>query len=296
MGLFISWVAGLVRRHPTRLVGAMIGVGLALALLACLGSFVDSSVKTMTGRTISGLPIDWQILLNSRADEKVVRAAVNETDSEAQMETIQYADVPGFVAKTGETVQTTGKAAVLGIDASYKKTFPTEIAPMTGADEGVLAAQQTAANLHVSIGDTVTIQRSGGLPPADVRIDGIISLPDAGSLFQKFGDPSGTGSQGPPDNILVLPVDLWHRLFSGQTVGQPDSVRSEVHVRTARRNLPAAPEAAYGWELRQVNHLEVSIGGRGVVANNLASKLASVRGDALYARVLFLSWVCLAWS
>ena len=283
MGLFISWVAGFVRRHPTRLVGAMIGVGLALALLACLGSFVDSSVKTMTGRTISGLPIDWQILLNSRADEKVVRAAVNETDSEAQMETIQYADVPGFVAKTGETVQTTGKAAVLGIDASYKKTFPTEIAPMTGADEGVLAA-----NLHVSIGDTVTIQRSGGLPPADVRIDGIISLPDAGSLFQKFGDPSGTGSQGPPDNILVLPVDLWHRLFSGQTVGQPDSVRSEVHVSTARRNLPAAPEAAYGWELRQVNHLEVSIGGRGVVANNLASKLASVRGDALYARVLFL--------
>jgi putative ABC transport system permease protein len=288
MGLFISWMAGLVRRQPTRLAGAMIGVGLALALLACLGSFVDSSVKTMTGRTISGLPIDWQILLNSGADEKVVRAAVHETDSEAQMETIQYADVPGFVAKTGETVQTTGKAAVLGIDASYKKTFPTQIAPMTGADEGVLAAQQTAANLHVSIGDTVTIQRSGGLPPADVRIDGIISLPDAGSLFQKFGDPSGTGSQGPPDNILVLPVDLWHRLFSGQTVGQPDSLRSEVHVRTARRNLPAAPEAAYGWELRQVNHLEVSIGGRGVVANNLASKLASVRGDALYARVLFL--------
>ena len=73
----------------------MIGVGLALALPACLGSFVDSSVKTMTGRTISGLPIDWQILLNSRADEKVVRVAVNETDSEAQMETIQYLDVPG---------------------------------------------------------------------------------------------------------------------------------------------------------------------------------------------------------
>jgi putative ABC transport system permease protein len=288
MGLFISWMAGLVRRRPTRLVGAMIGVGLALALLACLGSFVDSSVKTMTARTISGLPIDWQILLNSRADERTVRMAVHDTDPEAEMETIEYADVPGLVAKTGETVQTTGEAAVLGIDPTYRKTFPSEIAPMAGAGEGVLIAQQTAANLHVSIGDRVTIQRPGGLPPADVKIDGIISLPDAGSIFQRVGPASATSPQAPPDNVLVLPVDLWHGLFSEQTAGQPDSARSEVHVRTSRRNLPFAPEAAYAWALRQVNHLEVSIGGRGVVADNLASKLASVRGDALYARVLFL--------
>jgi putative ABC transport system permease protein len=204
------------------------------------------------------------------------------------METIEYADVPGLVAKTGETVQTTGQAAVLGIDATYKKTFPTEIVPMVGRGEGVLAAQQTAANLHVSIGDMVTIQRPGGLPPADVKIDGIISLPDAESLFQRVGAPSATGSQAPLDNILVLPFDLWHRLFSAQAAGRLDSLRSEVHVRTSRRNLPASPEAAYAWELRQVKHLELSIGGRAVVADNLASKLASVRGDALYARVLFL--------
>src|SRR6516225_7029729 len=114
----------------------MTGVGLALALLACLGSFVDSSVKTMTGRTISGLPIDWQILLNSRADEGAVRAAVHETDPEAEMETIEYADVLGLAANTGETVQTTGPAAVLGIDASYKKTFPAEIVFMAGLGEG----------------------------------------------------------------------------------------------------------------------------------------------------------------
>src|SRR5262249_2935954 len=173
-----------------------------------------------TGRTISGLPIDWQILINSGADEKVVRAAVRETDPEAQMETIEYADVPGLAAKTGETVQTTGEAKVLGIDATYKKTFPTEIAPMAGAGEGVLGAQQTAANLHVSIGDMVTIQRPGGLPPADVKIDGIISLPDAGSIFQKFGAAATAGPQAPPDNVLALPVDLWRRLFSEQTAAQ----------------------------------------------------------------------------
>jgi putative ABC transport system permease protein len=269
-------------------VGATIGVGLAVALLACLGSFVNSSVKTMTARTISALPIDWQILLDSPVDERMVRAAVHETDPKAQMETIEYAEVPGLVAKTGETVQTTGQAAVLGIEAAYRKTFPTEIAPMAGADKGVLAAQQTAANLHVSVGDMVTIQRSGGLPPADVRIDGIIGLPDAESIFQKFGAAPTTGPQAPPDNVLVLPVDLWHRIFSEQTPDQPDPLRSKVHVRTSRHNLPFAPEAAYAWEQRQANHLEVSIDGKGVVADNLATKLASVRGDALYARVLFL--------
>jgi putative ABC transport system permease protein len=288
MRLTTSWLAGLVRRRPARLVGAMIGVGFSLALLACLGAFIDSSVRAMTSRAVSGLPIDWQILFYSGANEQAVRAAVQATDPEAVMETVEYVDVPGLVAKTGETEQTTGEASVLGIDATYKKTFPTEIAPMAGADEGVLAAQQTAANLHVTVGETVTIQRAGGLPPVDVKIDGIIGLPDAGSIFQKASAASVTGPPAPPDNVLVLPVDLWRRLFSAQKAVQPDSMRSEVHVRTSRRNLSGAPEAAYAWEVQQVNHLEASIAGRGVVLNNLASRLASVRGDALYARVLFL--------
>jgi putative ABC transport system permease protein len=266
----------------------MVGVGLAVALLACLGAFIDSSVKTMTARALAGLAIDRQILLNSRADEGVVRTAIHEADPEAVMETVAYADVAGFVAKTGETVQTTGAATVLGVAPDYIRSFPTEIAPMIGTDRGVLAAQQTSANLHVSIGDTVAIQRAEGLPPVDVRIDGIISLPDAESLFQKVGASSGKGPQTPPDNVLVLPIEIWRRLFSEQMAIQPHSVRSELHVRSARHGLPDAPETAYAWVLRQTNHLEVGIAGRGVIADNLASRLAGVRGDALYARVLFL--------
>jgi putative ABC transport system permease protein len=242
----------------------------------------------MTGRAISGLPIDWQILLYSPADEEMVRTALHKSDPQAGMETIEYADVPGLVAKTGETTQITGEAAVLGLDAAYKKTFPTEIVWMAGSDEGVLAAQQTAANLHVSIGDKVTIQRPGGLPPADVKIDGIISLPDAGSLFQKIGVAPTPGIQAPPDNVLLLPADLWHHLFLEPTGAEPRAMRSELHVHTSRTNVPGAPEDAYRWELQRVNHFEASIAGRGVVADNLASKLAGVRADALYARVLFL--------
>ena len=286
--LVISWTIGLAKRRPARLVGTMIGVGLTVALLACLGAFIDSSVKTMTSRAIAGLPIDWQILLSSPRDDEAVRAAIQETDPKAVAETVRYADVPSLVAKTGRTVQTTGTATVLAISPNYKENFPAEIATMLGATDGVLVAQQTAANLHISVGDLVTIQRAARLPPVEVRIDGIISLPDAASLFQKVGAPIGASPQAPPDNVLVLPVAIWDPLFSDQMALQPDSARSEIQVRTSRRDLPAAPEAAYAWELQQANHLEEKIAGRGVIGNNLATRLANVRADALYARVLFL--------
>ncbi len=158
---------------------------------------------------------------------------------------------------------------------------------MIGSRQGILAAQQTAANLNASIGDVVTIQRAAGLAPVDIKVEGIINLPDAESILQKVGVSSG-GRQVPPDNVLVLPLETWQRLFAEQMALQPDSVRFEDHVRTARRELPGAPEAAYAWELRRANHLMLKLAGRGALGDNLAAKLSSVRGDALYARVLFL--------
>jgi putative ABC transport system permease protein len=264
----------------------MIGVGLALALLACLGAFVDSSVKTMTRRSVAGLTIDWQILLNSRVDEEPVRSAVRQADPNAVVESVGYAGVPNLIAKTGETVQTTGPAVVLGISAEYRTAFPTEIAPMVGADQGVLAAQQTAANLHVSVGDTVTIERVGGLSPVEVTVNGIISLPDASTILQRI--PAGANPGAPPDNVLVLPIEIWRSLFSEQIAVQLDSAHSQLHVRTMRNELPATPDAAYAWELQRAHHLELTTAGRGVLADNLGTRLASVRGDALYAQVLFL--------
>jgi putative ABC transport system permease protein len=264
----------------------MIGVGLALALLACLGSFIDSSVKTMTSRAVTDLPIDWQIRLNSRADEEAVRTAVRQAEPNAVMGIVGYADVPSLQAKTGETVQTTGAATVFGLSPEYRHAFPNEIVSMLGTDQGVLALQQTAANLHVSIGDLVTIQRPGGLPPAEVKIDGIVNLPDAALFFQRI--PAGANPTPPPDNVLVLPIELWRYLFFEQMSGQSDSMHFQIHARTTRTKLPATPEAAFAWELQRTHHLELSTAGHGFVTDNLSARLISVRGDALYAKVLFL--------
>ena len=281
-----SWIVSLIRRRPARLVGTMFGISLALALLACLGSFIDSSVRSMTSRAIENLPIDWQILLNSGPNEKAIATAVRQSDSDAVLETVGYADVPGLEAKTAGTIQTTGAAVILGIPQEYRKVFPSEIATMLGADSGVLIAQQAAANLHVSVGDSVTIQRAGGLNPMEVKIDGIVNLPDSPAIFQQI--PAEANPQAPPDNVLLLPVKMWRDVFSEQLAVQPGTVRSQVHVRTSRARLPATPEAAYTRELQELHHLELSIAGRGLVADNLAARLARVREDALYAKVLFL--------
>jgi putative ABC transport system permease protein len=107
-------------------------------------------------------------------------------------------------------------------------------------------------------------------------------------MFQAIGVPKGTAPQAPPDNVLLLPLPLWHQLFDPQRAVRPDSVRTQLHVRLDRGALPADPQAAYVQAQAQSNNIEVRQAGNAAVANNLAARLDGVRADALYARVLFL--------
>jgi putative ABC transport system permease protein len=150
----------------------------------------------------------------------------------------------------------------------------------------VLIFQQTAANLHVGPGDRVAIARMG-LPPVSVRVDGVIGMPEIDSFFQAVGLPPGAAPQAPPDNVIVLPESLWHRLFDRQSIVRPDSVREQYHVRVAHA-LPADPLAAYDRVTASAKNVEARIAGSGIVGDNLAAKLLGTQADALYARVLFL--------
>jgi putative ABC transport system permease protein len=280
------WLKGIYTHRPERLLETIAGVALTIALLASLGTFIASSSATMTRRAISNVPVDWQVLLSTGADEKSFKSALGETTPYTALERVGYADVAGFTATTGGTVQTTGPGKVLGISARYRDSFPAEIRQLTGAEQGVLVAQQTAANLHVKEGDTVTVERIG-LPPVQVKVDGVVDLPNADSLFQAVGVPPSTAPQAPPDNVLLIPGDQWHTLFDLQTRVRPDTVRIQYHVKVGH-NLPSDPNAAYIETTRLANNLEARISGTGIVGNNLAVCLAGVRADALYARVLFL--------
>jgi len=221
MRAITTWLSGLIRRRYGRMLPAVLGVSLTIALLSILGIFINASAATMTRRAVGDVPIDWQIELTRGANMDSVAQQLNETVTMRAMDSVGYADVSGFIARSGGntlggTTQTTGAGKILGVPPTYWNDFPGLLRPMLGAADGILIAQQTAANLHVSVGDTITISRVDtgvklpprmGLPPLTARIDGIVDLPQADAQFQAIGVPPGAAPQAPPDNVLVVPMD-----------------------------------------------------------------------------------------
>jgi putative ABC transport system permease protein len=283
---YLTWIKGLLLRNSIRMWGAIVGVALTVALLASLGAFISSSDSIMTARAVKDVPVDWQIQLSHPSDRQKVIKAVQDTTSYHSLSEVVYADTTGFSATTAGTTQTTGAGKVLGVSWDYARLFPSQIRYLVGSKDGVLIAQQTAANLHVSAGDQVTIKRIG-LPDVKVKINGVMDFPNADSLFQAVGVSASAAPQAPPDNILLLPSSMWHQLFDKQMTVRPDSVKTQLHLNISHQ-LPHDPSSAYVYVQQLSNHVEALMSGSGIVGNNLAARLGGVREDSLYARTLFL--------
>jgi putative ABC transport system permease protein len=281
------WLKGLVGARSGRLIAAMAGLALTIALLAALGAFIVASSESMARRAVAGVPVDWQVLVAPGAKPAVVIAAISKATSYQASQKVGYADTAGFSAVTGGTTQTTGPGKVLGLEPNYQERFPGQIQLDLGSWDGVLIAAQTAANLHVAPGDSVTIQRVG-VGPFDIKIAGVVALPNADSMFQAIGVSKNIAPQAPPDNVLLMPMKQWHAVFDPQISARPDTVRTEIHVRLNRDRLPPDPSAAFIQAQRTANNFEARVAGSAELANNLAARLDAVRADALYARVLFL--------
>ena len=281
------WTVGLLRARSGSLLGAAAGVALAVALLAALGAFMRASTASMTERAVAAVPVDWQVQLLASADRAAIEDAAGKAAPVRKAEWIGYADVEGLEAATGGTVQVTGAGQVLGLVPSYDAAFPAQFRLLLGSLDGVLVAQQTAANLHVGVGDTVTIHRVAQAD-ATVRVAGIVDLPNADQLFQAVGVPPGAALQAPPDNVVLLPAALWHRIFDPQAAARPDTVRDQLHLGLDHGSLPQDPVAAYVVAGAQGHNFEARAVGKALLADNLAARLGAVREDALYARVLFL--------
>jgi putative ABC transport system permease protein len=281
------WIRGVVLHRPGRLLVTAAGIAATVALITALGAFILGSSRQLTRRALEGLLVDWQIELSAGADEGAIAAAARKAATLAKLETVGYAEVAAFEAETGGTVQTTGTGKVVGIGPNYFASLPGQLRSMLGGTAGVMLAQQTAANLHASIGDRFTIQRFG-LPPVELEVAGIVDLPNADAMFQGIGLSKGAAPQAPPDNVALIPLADWHRLFDPQAAARPDTVRLQMHALIDRSRLPTSPETAYADALAAGHYLEAQMAGRGLLANNLAARLDAVRGDALYAKVLFL--------
>ncbi|MFL6143524.1 MAG: hypothetical protein ACJ72N_16870 [Labedaea sp.] len=82
-------------------------------------------------------------------------------------------------------------------------------------------------------GDEITVRRAG-LSDATVRVDGVVDLPLADSLFQTVGAAPTAQPAAPPDNVLLLPAARWHALFDPVASVRPDQVRHPTPHRVSQ--------------------------------------------------------------
>lgn len=280
------WLAGLVRRRPARLAGTALGIAVAVALLASLGAFLAQSKATMTSRAIGSVTVDWQVQVQPQADPAAVAALVTSDAHTRAAVTVSYGRAEALSASTGGTSQITSTATILGLPDDYRVLFPSEVRQLVGAPTGVMLAQQTAANLRVAPGDFIAIDR-WGLAPANVRVDGIVDLPQANALFQTVGAPPGAQPQAPPDNVVLLPQNLWRNMFDPLVKIRPDLVSTQIHA-ARDHDLPGDPAAAYAAATAAARNFEARTAGAALVGDNLGAALGAARSDAAYAQVLFV--------
>ncbi|MFS8112238.1 ABC transporter permease [Rhizobium jaguaris] len=281
------WLKALLRRRFGRIAGTAMGVAVTVALITLLSLFLTDSSASMTRRAVSAVPIDWQVEVSPGADPAMISDAIGKAALISAERQVFYAAIDGLEASARGTVQTTGPGKAVAFDRDYLKDFPKEMRLLSGRADGILVAQQTAANLAIVPGNTISITRAG-LPPYSVKVDGVVDLPDADALFQAVGLPPQAAPKAPPDNVVILPMETWQALFGSQQVARADTTRVQLHVRLDHARLPASPVDAWNQVAGAAKNLEARIAGQALLANNLGARLDAVRGDSLYATVLFV--------
>jgi putative ABC transport system permease protein len=281
------WFRGMARHSPVRLLAASAGIAIAVALVAALGSFLVTSEATMTQRAAAQVAVDWQVQVATGSRPGPVLRAVGSAPGTVTAVPVGFAETPHLRATAGGTTQDTGAGKVLGLPRGYARAFPLGLRLLTGSMNGALLAQQTAANLHVTPGDRVTIFRAG-MPAYRVHISGVVELPQADSLFQQVGTPSQSQPVAPPDNVVLLPSHQFQKRYRALARNRPDQVATQIHARRDHAALPHDPSSAFVEESGAANNLSVRTSGAGIVGNNLGASLDAAREDASYARILFL--------
>jgi putative ABC transport system permease protein len=282
----LNWLRGLVAHRPTRIIATALGVAVGVALIASIGTFLSATNSKMTQRAIARVAVDWQIEAQPGATATSLLPQIRSYSNVKQALPVQYTSAPSLTATTAGTTQTTGVARVLGLPAGYATAFPGELRLLSGTVNGVLVAQQTASNLHVAPGSTVTIARPG-IKPANVTVSGVVDLPYSDSLFQKVGAPPGAQLSAPPDNVILLPQSEFARVEAPIIASRPELIHSQVHVILSHA-LPSSPSAAFDDVVARAHNLESRLTGAGLVGDNLGAALDTARKDALYAQILFL--------
>jgi putative ABC transport system permease protein len=274
----LRYVLQSLRRRPQETFAAAIAVALTVAFLASLGSFVSQTGSKLTLRAAGRVPVDWQVQVTPGSDPAAAQKALSGVPGLVGFRPVDYAKVPGLRSISAAGTRTTGAAYIVSLPADYATFAPSQIRPLVGASIGIVLQQQTASSLAAAPGATVTVLGSG----RSVKVDGVVDLPNADSLFQIVGAPAGSSASAPPDNVLLVPPAQFAALVPS------GSVIHQFHVRFRHDTLPTDPAKAANTITQRANHYVAAVPGGALVGDNLNASLSGAREDALYARLLVL--------
>ncbi|CAM5726461.1 hypothetical protein SALBM311S_03774 [Streptomyces alboniger] len=122
--MIAAWTGGLARHRTGRLLAALAGIALAVALVASLGSFLTASKATMTQRALRSVAVDWQVQVQPGADPNTVLSLVHRSPGTRTALPVGYAHTSAFTARVQGSTQTTGPGMALGLPDGYRTRFP----------------------------------------------------------------------------------------------------------------------------------------------------------------------------
>ena len=230
------WLAGLLRRRPWEMLVAAVSIAVTVAFVAALGAFVTQSHAALALRAAASVPVDWQVQVTPQGDLAKVTRQVKALPAVRAVEGVDFAQVRALRSSGAQGTRTTGKAYVVSISPSYAKTFPGELRHLLGSTSGSMLFQQTAANLAARPGSKISVRTATG--SHTLTVDGIVDMPAEDSFFQVVGLAPGAGASAPPDNVVLVPPDVFTSVIDRTTVVH------QLHVGFTHTSLPSDPQAA----------------------------------------------------
>jgi putative ABC transport system permease protein len=302
MALLAHAARGVFRR-PAQTLTYLLGLLLAVGLLADTLFFVDFSQRDMTRNALA--PVQVDMVARATAPELPARALEDTLRQQAIVRAAEPVAVAEFSAlsKIGRG-ETTAPGKVFVLAPSYFRTFG--FLPVVSGrydPQGALVGDATATQLGLKVGDTVELAFAAGIKaPYRVRVSGIVGMGLSEPLFFN-PDPAGGEGYGVVADVLFLPPALFERdlapalsrlPITSSSVGLTGAsvlllpVERQVHLKIDRAGLQADPSKA----LKQLDALRSSLErpfpGQVRVQNNLARKLDNAKKDILAAKMLFV--------
>ena len=279
---------------PRRVVGTVAGIAITVGLHGGARRLHRSSAAEMTARATAPCRSTGR----SSSSPGAIRRHASVTTCEAPpgRPRARRSAMPRATASRpppAARCRLTGPGKVLGYRPGYAARFPGQSPPALGQAEGVLIAQQTAANLHVAPGDTRHHPSAGPAGRARSRSTASSTCRMPTRCSRRSASRPALRPRRRPTTSCSCPIDHMARARSTRRQMSAPTASACRSTRSSTGRPRQRPAAAFRRVTGEGHNFEARVAGSALLANNLGAILDTAREDALYAaRAVPVPWRC----